>query len=72
MQKFSIWLNGERSRASRLAEYLGYSVSFISNVKAGRKKLPPHLFPHVVAFSKGALKLQDLVPVVPLGYKRRS
>jgi hypothetical protein len=72
MQKFSNWLDGERGRASKLAEYIGYSVSFISNVKAGRKRLPPHLFVHIEEFSNGELTLLDLVPMVPLGHKRRA
>lgn len=71
MHKFSEWLDAEPGRSADLARHLGYSPSFISNVKAGRKRMPPHWFKHVVEFSNGSISYEDLAPVQPLGTKRR-
>lgn len=71
MSKFSQWLEAEHGRSSAFARYIGYSRSFVANVKAGRKRMPPHWFEHVVEFANGGLSYSDLVPKQPLGTKRR-
>ena len=71
MSKFSQWLEAKEGRGTELARHLGYSTSFVSNVKSGRKRMPPHWFQHVVEFSRGELEYADLVPTQPLGTKRR-
>lgn len=66
MEKFANWLESEPGRSTRLAKYIGRHRSFISNIKAGRKKLPHKLIRHVVEFSGGELTLDDLVIHAPL------
>lgn len=62
MTKFSQLLDERWGAAASLARYLDVPRSMVSNVKAGRKRMPPDWYAEVVEFFRGEITLSDLVP----------
>lgn len=59
----------QKGRAAALSLHMGYSPAFVSNVKAGRKKLPTRALKKVIEFSGGVLTYEALIPDGPLRKK---
>lgn len=62
MNKLQQWLESERGLSTRLATELGIAKTNISQAKFGRLKVPAGWIKTIVRMSKGAVKVEDLLP----------
>jgi hypothetical protein len=69
MTKFAQWLEANRGMAKQLQIALNVNATTISNVKTGRRRMPPYWMPVVHQLSKGKLGLASLIE--ENGSKRR-
>jgi hypothetical protein len=61
MNKFSIWLNGKRGRATALGLVVGRKAASISNAKHGIRPIPQSWMDDIIEMSEGQLTLAALV-----------
>lgn len=59
------WLGRERGRSTALATHLGIGKSMVSQMAGGGKKVvrvPPAYYRAIVKFTRGKVRLEDLIP----------
>lgn len=61
MTKFAQWLEANRGMATNLRHALNVNATTISNVKQGRRRMPPYWMPIVHRLSQGKLSLATLL-----------
>lgn len=61
MTKFHEWLEANRGMAAKLQAALKVNATSISNVKHGRRRMPPYWMPVVHNLSRGKLTLDTLL-----------
>lgn len=61
MTKFTQWLEANRGMAAQLRRILNVNATTVSNVKQGRRPMPPYWMPIVHRLSKGKLSLATLL-----------
>lgn len=61
MTKFAQWLEANRGMAKQLQLALNVNATTISNVKTGRRRMPPYWMPVIHKMSKGKLTLAVLL-----------
>lgn len=61
MQKFTDWLNANPGIATKLKKELGINATTISNVKAGRRKLPVRWIPVIHRMSRRKISFAEMV-----------
>lgn len=67
MTKFAEWLEAEYGRGAALARYIRANSDMkvhrnqVTRVKLGHNKMPSRWLRHIVEFSDGELKYEDLI-----------
>jgi hypothetical protein len=61
MTKFAQWLEANRGMAKQLQLALNVNATTVTNVKRGRRRMPPYWMPVVHQMSKGSLPLATLL-----------
>lgn len=62
LSKLSNYLRSERGRAGALARHLGVSESYLSQMLAGHRPMPPEMGPKVELFTGGSVSRLDCRP----------
>lgn len=61
MDKFKLWLEAEKGRATLLKNKFGVTRSFVSNIKSGRRRIPRSWVIELAKISNGELTVEDLI-----------
>lgn len=61
MKQLDQWLNANFGMATRLAKALSVSVSHVSQVRSGKRRVPADWMPTIEAMSGGLLTVESMV-----------